>query len=1542
MAGIDTTVAGTYVIHYNVSDAAGNHAAEVTRTVIIAVPDTTVPVITLNGDAATTVTVGVTYTDAGATAADDADGTVKVTSAITNAAGETVTAVDTASEGTYTITYTAKDAAGNTAKATRTVTVTKTLFDDRIQVSTTKNKLVGGAAEYTIVSAGKYNYMNTSYFCEANITGNSNLKIMSCYGNYDAGEWKMQTPTSQAAAAQAYFDKTPGYENYKVVGIINGDFFNMSTGEPQGTLVMNGKVCHNSGGEPYFAIRKDGTPVIRDSSVPLDDCTSAVGGNDIILKDGAIESGLKDSTDPYTGIMYSRAAIGIKQDGTVVTMCTRGFVIPDSYGLTYYEVAAYLKSMGCVNALMLDCGGSAEWCSMYEGTNELKVRNNPSDGYERAISSSIIIVSTAARNGEFDHTVITPSAAVYTPNSTVAFTATGVDSAGGAAKIPQEATWSLADNSYGTIDSQGVFTSNGKIGDVTVQLYYDNAVVGKSTITIAAPDSISFVSPAISIGRGKESNLGILVRYKGQKVNYHAGDLIWSLSDNSMGTVNTDTNIFTASADLTVSGTITVTSKYDKSVCGSVAVTVGQDPTMAMDFEGHANADGTVTDAYTYWGADSTGKIVGRETGGTYLTQPTGMLTTLFYNRGGNESAQIVSRADGYPVHKGTYALKINYDMSKAIGTEGANVGFTQDYLIPGNPTALGLWVYVPHNTPNLWLRLQLSTVDGTGKITGTTQYDFTKECKMAFAENGTYGGLSNVEPGSWQFLTADLSKSAGSRFMIPAGQTIRVMWTSSTTPLAPNQYNSRTDITNSCGIYLPDGRKISQADCAGSIYVDDLMFIYGSINEDAKAPSVTTFTANNGNISDDMTFNTDTISFKAMFKDENDVVNNVQASGIDFNNVYMYVDGQRMQNAVVDKGGMIELDGVKFANGEHSVKLLVCDKNGNEKNITYRFIVNDANSKATTVQLVSRQKNAVLDKSVDLDVVSSNVSNVKSMTMTLQIDSKYQDKYTITAGDGFSIDKGSIVYDKIHNTVKFTANRSAGAGSTGNGTIATISFAISTTTAEGSCFVYSVDAGSLTYFSPEGIQPSFASLNYELPVTAPYTISSDVIVVGMSGNYFYVKDASGSAVSGLTVCFSDGSIIGTTDSYGKVAVPASIENAVTPFTVYAKDSNGNISFSYTGQSYAAGGNTDGSPVHILNNAASDGSTARNLSWMSNPVYSHNVAEVQISDSEANIGSGTTCSGTSKLMTFKGSSSASENYAARINGVTITGLTPGATYYYRVGDGVTWSTVNSFTMPSANNDTNMFILGDVQAKDETNIKTILSTLQNSGINYNLGVQTGDAVDLASLYSDWTDTLGLMDSFKNNQVMLHTVGNHEQTGEAGGDITSAVYNLANPSYYSVRYGRVYVATISFMNSMSDYEKALNWLVEDANKSDAPYKILVMHQPAYYTNMTEPSNEQLHELLPAYAEKAGINIVFAGHDHSYARTQEINGVTYYICGTSGEKAYPVTNNPDFDFVMATDNFTAIYLTVNATEKAITVTTYDLVNGVPTVIDTYTKSK
>jgi hypothetical protein len=113
---VDTLVPGDHTVSYDVSDAAGNAATTVTRTVTV--QDTTPPVIALLGDDPQVIITGDPYVELGATATDSLDG--DLTAAIVIDAS----AVDTAVAGDYAVSYDVSDGAGNAvATVTRTVRV---------------------------------------------------------------------------------------------------------------------------------------------------------------------------------------------------------------------------------------------------------------------------------------------------------------------------------------------------------------------------------------------------------------------------------------------------------------------------------------------------------------------------------------------------------------------------------------------------------------------------------------------------------------------------------------------------------------------------------------------------------------------------------------------------------------------------------------------------------------------------------------------------------------------------------------------------------------------------------------------------------------------------------------------------------------------------------------------------------------------------------------------------------------------------------------------------------------------------------------------------------------------------------------------------------------------------------------------------------------------------------------------------------------------------------------------------------------------------
>ncbi len=1441
---------------------------------------------------------------------------------------------------------------------------TNEVFEGRVFVSDIKSQLAPGAVEHKITSNNiSGTDQNIDFLTEVNLGETDTIKIMSCYAGYSTIQdgnisWQMMTMPEQAERAQAYFDSHPEkYPNYKVVGVLVGDTYNMGTGQPSHVLVMDGVTYQNADGTYYFAIDKHGKPIITNSA-DTSNLESAVGGMGLIVQNGQNVASVGNS---YVDGSFSRAAIGITAEGKVITFCTYGNSYPISCGYTWSEVADYLIAQGCVNALMLDGSGSAEWCARYEGTDSVLSVSHPSDGSSRAVGSCLLIVSTAAPDGVFARASVTPDMSVYTPDSIVKFSAVGADSAGNPAVVPDEAEWSLTDPSMGSIDSEGVFTSNGTQGDVKVNLVYDGKICGTATITIAAPDSITFSKPNEDVGRGKTSNLGLQVRYQNRDVILKDGDIVWTLtnddetSDVAIGTIafSDGKYLFTGNSSITCSGTVGAVSAFSSEIASSIQIRVGTDPVKALDFE----IPGTGESLMDYYGLDENNYVIGRQ-GGSVNISATGLLTRKFYGRGGNENARIVSGSEGYPVRSGSNALQVNYDFSKcaAGATEGANVGLTEAVDIPGHPTAIGLWVWVPENTPNLWLRVRLSIYNPNGALNTTTQFDFGPQVNETFPKDGTYGGLTICEEGTWYFCTADLSAYDGCTFSIPSGEAIRLMRTDGTAILSYGEKN----ITQSHGKYLKDGTEVPVDNLKGSIYFDDLMFIYGSVNEDTDAPQI------NGALVQPFGSDNQISFFDGMIVESNsssysffmeDVIGSsgIDPVGLDYENCYLYVDGDLMNGkngTVVDSGASSIRTDVTLSNGNHSIKLIVSDKNGNRSSKVYNFTVNGSENQYPMYSLRTDAEFAPLGGKVPLTIHTTDASGIREFTTTIQVDNRYKNGgYHITAAEGFSYEEGSVRYDEVNNTVTFKVTSDG--SQTGECDLAAIEFDIDRTLAAGSYFSYTVTSGIETNVSSGTNEDNFHS-GFSLPqrrlkVEAPYSVSSDLLYKNMATpGYLYVADSAGAFVPKIGIYRQDGSLLGTTDENGRWQVSSDLLAAAQQMIVYASCDNG-ISFNETISVF----NTEAEESPVIFTASKNGLSGKKLSWLSS--IQDNVT-FRYAESEDALQSAADTPVKKEVVRF-GGTSFSNAVAAQVNAVNLNNLKQGQTYYYqyRYGDGE-WKGVQSFKVDKSSDTTRLFVLGDVQANDTTNIEAIINNLKKE--EYALGIQTGDLVDQAYSYSNWTEALSLMSNL-GDQDMLYALGNHENNMGDDGSIAQTVYQMPDKKYFSVEYDNVYVANISY-NSINGYREALEWLVEDAGKSTAKWKLLAMHQPTYYTNSTATDNLGMDELMPSYLERAGINIVFTGHDHSYARTAALvngkrsesysaenetcnrgDGIVYYICGSSGEKSYPLDPTLPFDYNATTD-FNAIYLTVEAAKDTLTVKTYDLVDattGEASCIDTFT---
>lgn len=399
------------------------------------------------------------------------------------------------------------------------------------QISEKEYAMTPDVKEYEwILNNGALTQQMMGHVMEVKVGEGSTASIAAGYSDDDietiktGRNWAMTETTKQAQSMQTR-------RKTNVVGAINAGGYDMSNGRPSGAFIMSGTPINEPTGTTFW-IDASGDAHITDAqkcnaALAKGNVLEAVASFGDIFVDGHARSDLDNST------RASRTAIGIKADGTVVMFMVDGRQAPYSVGMTMAEVAASMEDLGCVQAINLDGGGSSTFATQREGEPEsstagLTLRCRPSDGYERKVSNTIMVLSTAKPTGQFDHAVLTPNDEVYTPGSTVQFEATGIDAAGGKAEIPAGASWAVLSGN-GRIDANGLYTAADTCGEVEVGLKAGGKTIGQTRIQVQWPDKLDFTNNSVSIDFGQTSDLTFKPTWQGRVVHYKDGDFVWSV-----------------------------------------------------------------------------------------------------------------------------------------------------------------------------------------------------------------------------------------------------------------------------------------------------------------------------------------------------------------------------------------------------------------------------------------------------------------------------------------------------------------------------------------------------------------------------------------------------------------------------------------------------------------------------------------------------------------------------------------------------------------------------------------------------------------------------------------------------------------------------------------------------------------------------------------------------------------------------------------------------------------------------------------------------
>ena len=427
-------------------------------------------------------------------------------------------------------------------------------------------------------------------------TADINSEYINVYANYNENDpsqgWAMSRVEDQMAAAQERHGNPASDEyipNYNVIAGINGAGFNMSTGEPGGVLVMNGVEWHEPNGDGFFGIMKDGTAKIGSTAyynAHKDEVQEAIAGfSTMLIRDGKIV----DNLDANVNSRASRTAIGITRTGKVVFMVADGRQEPVSCGANMREIAQILLEAGCVEAVNLDGGGSSTYVAKQEGADTPEVINRPSDGFARSVSTSLMIVSTAPSDTEFDHAMITSDRNYLTIGSTVQLTATGVSATGNTAELPEGTTWEVAEESRGSVTEDGVFTGK-DLGDVTVRLMLGDDILATRTLHVVIPDTVYFKREKMDAIYGTPIELPVAALYDGKNVAVNVDDFVFTVSNAGAGTF--EGYNFTATEGTGLKN-VTVTAKLaaDKTLSGSMVVYLYNQGEATFDFEKATGGD---------------------------------------------------------------------------------------------------------------------------------------------------------------------------------------------------------------------------------------------------------------------------------------------------------------------------------------------------------------------------------------------------------------------------------------------------------------------------------------------------------------------------------------------------------------------------------------------------------------------------------------------------------------------------------------------------------------------------------------------------------------------------------------------------------------------------------------------------------------------------------------------------------------------------------------------------------------------------------------
>lgn len=287
---------------------------------------------------------------------------------------------------------------------------------------------------------------------------------------------------------------------------------------------------------------------------------------------------------------------------------------------------------------------------------------------------------------------------------------------------------------------------------------------------------------------------------------------------------------------------------------------------------------------------------------------------------------------------------------------------------------------------------------------------------------------------------------------------------------------------------------------------------------------------------------------------------------------------------------------------------------------------------------------------------------------------------------------------------------------------------------------------------------------------------------------------------------------------------------------------------------------------------------------------------------------------------------------------TVTGLEPSTTYSYRVGsEEGGWSDVITFENHDTDLEHSFTFIGDAQLGSSSSLEndtagwqTTLDRTNELFPDAHFLLSAGDQInDYAGDPAEYEAYLAPQQM--RTQTSAQTLGNHDYNRNSPQGLFNQHFNLPNQweedptggNYWFTQNDVLHINVSTENRDFESHRKFIEQTIEQQG-AEATWTILTFHRSIYSVGphaLTDGADIR-RDFAPILAEIDGIDMVLAGHDHTYARTHLMDGMD-----VASEET---TTAPDGHDQLHPEDGELLYITANSSSGS---KYYDMVPEIST---------